>query len=476
MSARSLGIGSRAVLRALLPIETPAGTERARLAQLATLQRPEPRAVWLMLAVLGRRLPLPAEVESATRLARHDGTAALLVAIARDRRAHPARWLDPEVEVIDGATLVDVHDSATTRLSTGVQRLARGIADHWIPRGATLVGWSPSRTQLRTIAPEAWAARKRGRSLAGRGIVPWNGRYALAEVVTDTERSTRIHALAEFAGSRTLLVGADAIPLTTAETTGPRMPGVFAKYLAAASRMTVIAAISNTAAAEYEGWRSMLASGGIAGPEIVPVVLAAAGETPAPDKRADAERLLLSSDEDGWLPLVLSVGSHEPRKNHGAVLHAAEVLWREGHRFSLVFIGGNAWHSEEFRMRLAELQQAGRPVTSISGASDATLWWGYDLARLTVFPSVNEGFGLPVVESLAAGTPVVTSDYGSMAEIAEDGGCLLVDPRDDASVARGIRSLLVDDALHSRLSAEARGRAPRSWEKYSSELWQHLMG
>lgn len=437
---------------------------------------PTTQAAWLMLAVLGRRLPTSDEVERAYRFGRFNGTGALLRSIALARLRHPSRWFDARVSVLEAPVLVDVHDSIETRLSTGVQRLARGIAESWLPRGVTLVGWSPARTQLRAADPRSIEPGGKKRRMGKQGVVPWQGHYVLAEVVTDPERSVRTQALAQYSRSRTMLVGADIIPLTTAETTGPRMPGVFAKYLAGAARMSVVAAISSTAAAEYAGWRAMLRSAGIDGPDILTVPIAETVGGADPHARTEAERVLLTADAEGTLPLVLSVGSHEPRKNHEAVLAAAELLWREGLRFSLVFVGGNAWRSEEFRMRLAALRSAGRPVQSLSGVSDAILWWAYRLARLTVFPSVNEGFGLPVVESLHSGTPVVTSGFGSMADIASGGGCILVDPHNDHDVARGIRSLLVDDVLHDRLAAEAGARSLRSWDTYASELWQILVG
>ena len=101
-------------------------------------------------------------------------------------------------------------------------------------------------------------------------------------------------------------------------------------------------------------------------------------------------------------------------------------------------MGGNSWNSQAFQATLSGLAAAGRPVESISAASDDLLWGGYRVARFTVFPSLNEGFGLPLAESLACGTPAVTSDFGSMREIVElGGGALLVDPRDDHSVADG---------------------------------------
>jgi glycosyltransferase involved in cell wall biosynthesis len=469
--SEDLGKGTRGVIRALAPELKPARGSRARLRQLREVaSEPSAEATWLMLAVIGRRLPTPAEVESAFRFARRSGGAALLRSISRARLRSPSRWLDPAVSVLLAPIVLDVHDSLGTGLSTGVQRMARGIAAVWSPRGAILVGWSAGRTQLRASTLER---SRRGRA---RSVVPWRGHFVLAEVVTEPERSIRTQAIAQYSHCRSMLVGADVIPLTTAETTGPRMPGVFAKYLAAASRMSIVAAISETAALEYAGWRDTLASAGLTGPEVVAVPLAETAGLPRQEFRELAESVVLRSDDEGVLPLVLSVGSHEPRKNHGAVLQAAELLWREGLRFNLVFIGGNAWRSDEFRLRLSRLKAAGRPVQSLSGVGDDTLWWAYRLARVTVFPSVNEGFGLPIVESLHAGTPVVTSNFGSMAEIAAGGGCITVDPADDCSVADGIRMLLTDDELRETLAAEALTRPTRDWEAYAGELWRILVG
>ena len=171
--------------------------------------------------------------------------------------------------------------------------------------------------------------------------------------------------------------------------------------------------------------------------------------------------------------MVFVVGSHEPRKTHLTVLHAAELLWREGHKFSLTFMGGNSWNSQTFQATLSALPGAGRPVESISAASDDLLWGGYRVARFTVFPSLNEGFGLPLAESLACGTPAVTSDYGSMREIVElGGGALLVDPRDDHSVADGMRALLTDDTLLEMLRDQALSRPRRTWDMYAQETWE----
>jgi len=114
-------------------------------------------------------------------------------------------------------------------------------------------------------------------------------------------------------------------------------------------------------------------------------------------------------------------------------------------------------------------------VQLITALPDDLLWAAYRLARCMVFPSLNEGFGLPVAEALAIGTPVITSDFGSMREIAAEGGALLVDPRDDADLRQAMRILICDDDVHARLSQEAAMRSTRTWEQYAADTWAYLV-
>lgn len=193
--------------------------------------------------------------------------------------------------------------------------------------------------------------------------------------------------------------------------------------------------------------------------------------TPSSAALAEAGELLPAVDG----PVVLCVGSHEPRKNHLTVLHAAELLWREGLQFSLLFVGGHGWRAEQFTDRVVQLQAAGRPVRSVRALPDDLLWAAYVLARVVVFPSLNEGFGLPVAEALASGTPVITSDFGSMREIASEGGAVLVDPRDDHALRDALRLVLTDETVHAQLSEQARLRPGRTWEHYAGQTWDYLV-
>ncbi len=468
------------VLLDALDVPRPAdGGTRALVSTMTEALLPlDAQKAWLMLGVLGARMPGADDVVSAVRLARTDGPVAAI---------RPAIWsgpvprlLDPgpypRVEVISGAVLVDVDHTAKVSFATGIQRVTREAVRRWAERhDITLVGWHADRPALRRLTPAearraCWGGPPVPDPEPGPVLIPMQCRYLLPELATEPSRTGALLSLAQHSSNSMAVIGYDMCPITVPETCGPAMPAAFARNLAAVRYADAVATISEAAAVEYRGWASMLPQIGIPGPEVTACLLPneGAGSTERA-LVAGADRLLV-----GGLPMVLVVGSHEPRKNHLAVLHAAELLWRQGHRFSLTFIGGNSWSSDEFVATLQALQLRGRPVESIAAAGDDLLFAGYRLARFTVFPSLNEGFGLPVVESIACGTPVITSDFGSMREITVDGGALLVDPRDDHALAAAMRTLLIDDAELERLAKQARARPTRTWDSYADDVWRIL--
>jgi glycosyltransferase involved in cell wall biosynthesis len=211
------------------------------------------------------------------------------------------------------------------------------------------------------------------------------------------------------------------------------------------------------------------------GPEVAAIPLPVEAPEPTAQDLAEAEAGLMMTGKR----MVLVVGSHEPRKNHLGILHVAELLWREGLPFNLVMVGAGAWKAEEYSQTLAELLRSDRPVQSIRALPDRLLWAAYRLAHCTLFPSLNEGYGLPVAESLASGTPVVTSNFGSMRDIVAPHGVplggLLVDPRDDSSLFEALHTLLTDDLTYRRLTEETAQHAGRTWSEFAEELWSYLV-
>lgn len=436
--------------------------------------------VWLLLAVVGGRLPYAPATQAAARAALLDGPEAVVFA-ALDQLDLAIRPAAVRVAVLE--TLVDLHNTVQAQVFTGIQRVARESARNWaLQHSVTLLAWTEDlscprelrQAERRSILglPQGWDDSPDRADIGCRLIVPWKATYLIPELAAERPRTSRQLAMARFTSTTVGVIGFDTVPLTSGETSIVDMPGKFAGYLASARHFDRIGTISEAAAVEYRGWRTMLGGTGMSGPDIQSVPLAAELSEPlAGDLEAARSHLLF-----GDLPMVLCVGTHEPRKNHLSVLHAAELLWREGHQFSLTFIGGHAWNSEDFMCKLRELQGKNRPVETVSGVDDAMLSAAYRLARFTVFPSFNEGFGLPVAESLASGTPVITSDYGSMREIAEaGGGALLVDPRDDHDLAAGMRQLLGDDVTYTRLCREAAARPIRRWDEYAADLWKFFV-
>jgi len=447
---------------------------QARRAVCDLLEREGADAVWLAVATLHARIPDAATVLSLRRRMELEGSAATLATI---EAGIPRTTLDRSVRIARGTTLVDVHQLIRSPFTTGIQRVSQETVRRWQrDHDIELVGWTDDFWSLRDVSA-AGRARVLGTD-PDRGapsapvsvVVPWGARYVVPEVALDLARTTRMQTIAMHSRSRTSGIAFDLVPVTISETTEVNVPSDFAHELAALRHMDRLAAISHTTRVEYEGWRTMLSAIGLEGPQIGVVRLPVEAREPDDaDIAAARERHTTAT-----VPLVLCVGSHEPRKNHLAVLHAAEILWRRGLTFSLLFVGGNSWGGMRFRHRLSDLVAAGRPVKAVANASDSELWALYRLARCTVFPSLSEGFGLPVAESLASGTPVVTTRYGSMAEIAGSGGALLVDPRDTRSLADALAALLTDDALHTRLSREARAHPVRTWDDYAREAWAFL--
>jgi len=157
---------------------------------------------------------------------------------------------------------------------------------------------------------------------------------------------------------------------------------------------------------------------------------------------------------------LLFVGSLEPRKNLGRLLDAWDTLpagIQETHR--LVAVVPASWRQETVRQRLDRLMAQGRALL-VENASEEELADLYRGSRALVFPSLAEGFGLPVAEAMACGTPVVTSNRSSLPEVAGD-AALLVDPEDPAAIGTAIARILGDEDLRRRLVEAGLERARR---------------
>ncbi|MEO0368960.1 MAG: glycosyltransferase family 1 protein [Pseudomonadota bacterium] len=174
---------------------------------------------------------------------------------------------------------------------------------------------------------------------------------------------------------------------------------------------------------------------------------------------------------------ILSVGTLQPRKNIKTLLSAhSKISKRTRAKYPLVLIGKAGWNCDEELKLIEEADPAS--VRWLSYVSEAHLRTITHLASLTVLPSLHEGFGLPVLESFAAGTPVIASDRTSIPEVAGD-AALLFDPEDSALLADLIELTLCSAALQDQCRERGLQRAKEfTWmrtAKMTMDLYENLV-
>lgn len=165
--------------------------------------------------------------------------------------------------------------------------------------------------------------------------------------------------------------------------------------------------------------------------------------------------------------VILHVGAIQKRKNIIRLVKAFEAVdasWK------LVLAGSNGYGSEEILARIASSSVRDRIlVTGYIPPAELANWYG--CASIFAFPSLDEGFGMPVLEAMAAGVPVLTSNRSALPEVAGD-AALLVNPEDTDDLTEALRQLTTDRQLRSKLAAAGRARAATfSWERTVEQTW-----
>ena len=395
--------------------------------------------------------------------------------------------------------LVDVTNTLHQPYTTGIQRVVRELAATAVERGAGLVEFSAATGQWHEVDPlrlrvlqersprrtAAFVGRRAYRQvlrapmtarLAGSLVESHQTVYEGARrllggqplglgpatdvrarlLVLPEITSTRAHARAiaqhvEGDGFRFVAFLHDTLPQTHPEWFPPDPRHHFDDYLATLARASRIAAASHHMEAEA---REILA----AGP-------ARCERFPLPATRSERREPPAAGE-----PLFVMVGSLEPRKNHVSVLQAALALHREGVPLKLVFVGQTGWGNGTVRAAIADARRAGLHLVERRSATDKELAGWYRRATAIVYPSLAEGYGLPVVEALAAGTPVITSRRPALEEFAALGGVRLVEPTDVGELADAMRGLIDPVAWRETAAAIDTARVPVGWAPWAGAV------
>jgi glycosyltransferase involved in cell wall biosynthesis len=386
--------------------------------------------------------------------------------------------------------VLDLSHTAHCRSHTGIQHTCRQLLAALQDNGATPVAviydryahrWrSPDATERALLSPaaadnpghrrgEVWTLAQKLRGLAHRGAEPdWAALRDAPLIVPEIFTPRVFAALPELrarARGPAITIFYDAVVLRHPELSPPASVARFASYLRELANFDGIAAISEASRAELlEHWQRLEVRNP---PPVVAIPLGVSPPREAPEP--------LTPENARLGAFILSVGTIEGRKNHLALLEAAEILWREGRHFRLVLAGLHRPETASPALQLAaSLQAAGRPLDLPGPVPDSVLTGYYYLSRFTVYPSHYEGFGLPVAESLLRLRPCICGTGGALAEVSAGGGCLVVPEPSAAHLAQAMRKLLDDDALYSRLTAEAAQRRFSTWADYSRRLREWL--
>lgn len=375
-----------------------------------------------------------------------------------------------------------VEHTVNCPTNTGVQRVTRGMAKGLLAQGECVrfVKWhaESQRCLLINATERAHLAQWNGPEVTEdeRAIYPaadqpqalipnavhgenhWLICPEVTHITYQAEPVTRPLLLwAARAGLTSGVVFYDAIPLRRPELQelAPR----HALYMQELLLADVVWPISDWSRADLQAfWSGHECAGTGTMPEVQTQVLS--GESTV------CERMW---EPQGGEPVILSIGSIEPRKNQVQLIRAFEAYCARnpGTQWRLVLVGN-------LHPSVAEdVRQATRPgsrIDHLGHVSEEELDRLYRKCSFTVFPSLEEGFGLPILESLWYGKPSICAEFGSMAEVAKDGGCLTVDTRDVAAIERGIARLIEDASLRQLLSQQATTRPIKTWNDYAAAV------
>lgn len=313
------------------------------------------------------------------------------------------------------------------------------------PLSAQLRGWWQHRTAPRSPTQD----------------IPPGAKAVIFPEVFTAKTAAQLPSLFSAISVPKIAVFHDAIALRLPELTPPGTVARFPAYLDELRQFDGIAAVSEDSRQslldywQWAGWRSV--------PDVITLPLGC-------DHLASKDTPVASASSRD-LPKILSVGSIEGRKNHLTLVNACEKLWSQGIKFELEIIGGLQRETGIAAMnRIHSLQREGRPLFYRGWLSDAALREAYASAAFTVYPSIMEGFGLPVWESLLQGKPCVCSHTGAVAETARDGGCVMTNTLDADALATAISTLLTDQTQLSLLTEAARARRPNRWQDYADRM------
>lgn len=332
----------------------------------------------------------------------------------------------------------DVTKSKSIRHRSGLARLSERLRQELGDR-AQEATWTEIRDRAR---PEDW--------------------FVTTELFSETERPGFNEFLRK-PTCRTAAIFADAIPMKHPAITWPKSVARHPAYMKTLGGFEKVWAISKASREELVGYWEWLDLSKTPPVQVLPLG--------ADLSRASRGKMRAVRGGRG----LLCVGILEPRKNQLFLLEVCEALWTAGLKFDLHLVGRvNPHFGAPVVARIKALKKRFAGLHYHEAARDSVLDELYGSVRTTVFPTIAEGCGLPLLESLWHGVPCVCSDLPVLRENADGGGCLTAAVSSLDAWTTVLRDVLQDDALHARLTTEAVMRPLPTWAETAATLSEGL--
>ena len=289
----------------------------------------------------------------------------------------------------------------------------------------------------------------------------------LPEVMFDGQAEARVK-WAQLRGFKTAAILYDLIPIYHPELCDAVVCSGFPAYLKALAGIDAVWSISGFTLSEFSRY--------LAGREeqLPPIheAIHLPGQFGEQPRNQDRE---LATVRNGEIRILL-VSTLEPRKNHRRFLQGYRMLRERRPEFGLrlVLIGNRYAGAPEIAEEVEALARKDPSVEWLGTVSDERVAAEFKRSTFTVYPSLVEGYGLPILESLWMGRPCIAHDGGVMRELAIPGGCTTADMLEPTAIAKAMEQIISDRNLLQKLQAEARQRPITTWQDYANTVAQRL--
>jgi glycosyltransferase involved in cell wall biosynthesis len=364
--------------------------------------------------------------------------------------------------------------------NSGIQRVVRGLSESILNQGMqmTPVVWNPKEADFQLANKEQlihlsnWSGPNQDSWNLEFASKPRNGINRILIIPELTTYSPDNHFLkkiilkAKSLEMNTSIIFFDALPLLMPDIYPMEAALKHSAYMDDLSGADAILAISNSARSDLV--RHFLASDEINNSSVTKIWAISLPSLFLGETVAIQEINQIEFAQENKIT-ILCVGTLELRKNYVILIEAFEkvIFALPSETIELIIVGKGV---DSNTIKFVEQATGKLPIRWLGQVSDENLKHYYKICDFTVFPSLGEGFGLPLTESLGYGKPVICGSGGALQENALLGGCLVVNVEDSDALASGILGLITDSELLGRLKEEIDNRIFTSWNDYATNL------